>query len=59
MSYNFHASYSMASGIALGLLRTAGREPATAFVVALQVDLIWLAMPVIALYELARGPKRH
>ena len=58
-SYNFHSSYSMASGLLLGAQRTWGTTNSTTFVVALQVDMAWLALPVIALIEVVRGPSRR
>jgi len=54
-SYNFHGSYSMASGFLAGFQRRFGREPASTFSLMLQLDLAWPALPFIALYELVRG----
>jgi hypothetical protein len=45
----------MASGVVAGFQRTWGSEPTTLFTLLLQVDLVWFAMPVIALYEMLRG----
>jgi len=55
-SYNYHSRYSMASGLLVGVQRSFGPRPATTFALALQVDMVWLALPVIALYEWFRGP---
>lgn len=55
-SYNFHSRYSMASGLLAGFQRTWGDAPSTTFGLAAQLDLMWLAVPVIALYEALRGP---
>lgn len=55
-SYNFHSSYSMASGLVAGFQRTWGDAPSTTFALAAQVDLEWLVVPIIALYETLSGP---
>ena len=55
-SYNFHSSYSMASGLLFGLQKTWGSEPTTTFAFTAQLDLVLAAIPFIALFELVRGP---
>jgi hypothetical protein len=55
-SYNFHSSYSMASGLLIGVQQVWGSHSATSFALALQVDMAWLALPVIAFVEVLRGP---
>ena len=55
-SYNFHGSYSMASGVLAGIQRRFGRQAATTLSLMLQLDLAWPSLPFIALYELLRGP---
>lgn len=55
-SYNFHSSYSMASGVLIGAQRTWGSAPATTIALGAQLDLALAAIPFIALFELLRGP---
>lgn len=55
-SYNFHSSYSMASGILLGAQHTWGSAPATAIALGAQLDLALAAIPFLALFELLSGP---
>lgn len=55
-SYNFHSSYSMASGVLLGAQKTWGTAPGTTIALAGQLDLALAAIPFIALFELLRGP---
>lgn len=54
-SYNFHSSYSMASGLLAGLWRTWGERNATTLALAAQLDLVWLSIPFIALFEVTSG----
>jgi len=55
-SYNFHSSYSMASGVLVGAQKTWGAEPGTLLALGAQLDLAFAAIPFIALFELLRGP---
>jgi len=55
-SYNFHSSYSMASGLLVGLQRTWGEASNTTLLLGGQLDLALAAIPFIALYEVLRGP---
>jgi hypothetical protein len=55
-SYNFHSSYSMASGLLIGAQKTWGTEPTTVLAFAAQLDLVLVAMPFIFLFEVLRGP---
>jgi len=55
-SYNFHSSYSMASGLLVGLQRTWGSAQATTLSLGAQLDLALVAIPFIALFEVLRGP---
>ena len=55
-SYNFHSSYSMASGLLVGLQQTWGTASATTLSLGAQLDLALVAIPFIALYEVLRGP---
>lgn len=55
-SYNFHSSYSMASGVLIGAQKTWGPAPGTTIALAGQLDLALAAIPFIALFELLRGP---
>lgn len=55
-SYNFHSSYSMASGLLVGVQRVWGTEPATTLSLGAQLDLALVAIPFIALFEVLQGP---
>ncbi len=55
-SYNFHSSYSMASGLLVGAQQTFGAARETVVLGAVQIDLEWLSLPALALYEAAKGP---
>lgn len=55
-SYNFHSSYSMASGLLLGAQRTWGAAPGTIIALGAQLDLALAVIPFIALFEVLRGP---
>ena len=58
-SFNFHSSYSMASGLLFGAQQTWGSEPSTTLVFAGQLDLALAALPFVFLFELIRGaPER-
>ena len=58
-SYNFHSSYSMASGLLVGAQKTWGAAPATTLMLGAQIDFAFAAIPFIALYEVMRGaPER-
>lgn len=55
-SYNFHSSYSMASGVLIGAQKTWGSTPATTIALMGQLDFALAAIPFIALFELVQGP---
>jgi hypothetical protein len=55
-SFNFHSSYSMASGLLFGAQQTWGPHPTTTLVIAGQLDLGLAALPFVALFEVIRGP---
>ncbi|MEZ4443492.1 MAG: hypothetical protein R3B72_30755 [Polyangiaceae bacterium] len=55
-SYNFHESYIMAVGISVGYRATFTESKESALVIAAQLDLALLGLPVVALVNLIRGP---
>ncbi len=55
-SYNFHASYVMAMGLLVGYRATFGESRESALLVAAQLDLGLLGVPLVALVNLMRGP---
>jgi hypothetical protein len=54
-SYNFHSNYVLSGGLLTQLRYGLGASHETSVVVAAQVDLLLLAMPVIFLVTAARG----
>lgn len=58
-SYNFHANYVLAAGLLVGYRQTFGQSQESTLLVAAQVDLAVLALPVIMLIDLARGPSEE
>jgi hypothetical protein len=58
-SYNFHSRYMISGGL-LGQLRYGlGHSHETSIVVAAQIDLVLLAMPILFLITAARGPSHE
>ena len=55
-SYNFHQSYVMAAGLLVGYRHVFGDSGESALLVAAQVDLAILALPVVLLVNWAAGP---
>jgi hypothetical protein len=55
-SYNFHANYVMSGGILLGYRQAFGSSRESVLEAALQLDLMVLALPVIALVNWIKGP---
>lgn len=55
-SYNFHGSYVMATGLVLGYHHGLGATPEHTVVVALQLDGLLTAMPLLLGYQWIRGP---
>ena len=54
-SHNFHGAYAMASGFVLGGDRALDNGHANTVYIGLQVDGLWIALPVILGYEWLRG----
>jgi hypothetical protein len=54
-SYNFHSSYVASGGLLAQVRYGLGHSRETAVVISAQVDLIFLAMPVMFLITAARG----
>lgn len=54
-SYNFHASYVMALGLLVGYRATFGESRESALMVAAQLDLGLLGIPIVALINVIRG----
>ncbi len=55
-SYNFHANYVMAFGLSVGYRHTFGEANESALLVAAQIDLAAMGIPLVALINLLRGP---
>lgn len=55
--FNRVGAYGLSAGLLVGLDRDLGATPESALVVALQVDGMALALPVILLVEWIRGPR--
>ncbi len=55
-SYNFHANYVLAAGLLVGYRHSFGDSRESALMVAAQLDLALLAIPIILLVDLAHGP---
>ncbi len=55
-SYNFHANYVMAAGLLVGYRRSFGQADESALLIAAQLDLAVLGLPLVALINLLRGP---
>ncbi len=55
-SYNFHANYVMAAGLLVGYRHVFGDSGESALLIAAQLDLAVLALPVVLLINWARGP---
>jgi len=55
-SYNFHAGYVMAAGLLVGYRQVLGGSHESALLVAAQIDLVALGLPLVALINLMRGP---
>jgi hypothetical protein len=55
-SYNFHEDYVMAVGLSLGYRVSFGDSKESALIVAAQVDLAMLGLPIVALVNWMRGP---
>ncbi|HHH10663.1 MAG TPA: hypothetical protein ENK23_01115 [Sorangium sp.] len=55
-SYNFHANYGLTAGLLVGYRQTFGPSQESTLLIAAQLDLALLALPVIMLIDLARGP---
>ena len=58
-SYNFHANYVLAAGLLVGYRHSFGESKESALLVAAQLDLALLALPVILLVDMARGPSEE
>lgn len=56
-SYNFHAGYVMAAGLSVGYRYSFGESHETALLVAAQLDLAILGLPLVLLINAARGGK--
>ncbi len=55
-AYNHLSTYSAAGGIIAGVDYGIGARGEQTWTLALQLDAMWLALPVLALYSWARGP---
>lgn len=58
-SYNFHSKYMISGGLVGQLRYGLGASHETSIVVAAQIDVLLLAMPVMFLITAARGPSRE
>ncbi len=55
-SYNFHANYVMSAGLVLGFRQSLGESKESTLMLAAQLDLAVLGLPLVALINLMRGP---
>ncbi|RLB57304.1 MAG: hypothetical protein DRI90_18115 [Deltaproteobacteria bacterium] len=55
-SYNFHANYVMTVGLSVGYRQTFGQADESALLIAAQLDLAALGLPLVALINVLRGP---
>ena len=55
-SYNFHGAYGMSAGVSCGFHQTLGASKTSALLVAAELDLAVMALPIVALVNLVRGP---
>jgi hypothetical protein len=55
-SYNFHSRYGMSTGLLAQVRFGLGGSKETAVVLAAQLDLALLALPLVYLFEAAKGP---
>ena len=55
-SYNFHANYVMAGGLLVGFRQSLGESHESVLLIAAQLDLAFMGIPLVALLDLMRGP---
>jgi hypothetical protein len=55
-SFNFHANYVMAAGLLVGWRQSLGESNESILLVAAQLDLAFMGLPLVALVDLMRGP---
>lgn len=58
-SYNFHANYVMTGGLLVGFRQSLGESYESALVIAAQLDLAFMGIPLVALVDLMRGPSEE
>lgn len=55
-SYNFHANYVIALGLLVGYRATFGESKESMLLIATQLDLAFIGIPIVALVNVIRGP---
>jgi hypothetical protein len=55
-SYNFHANYVMAGGLLVGFRQSFGESHESALLIAAQLDLAFMGIPLVMLVDWMRGP---
>ena len=55
-SFNYTANYVMAAGLLVGFRQSLGESKESALLIAAQLDLAAMGLPIVALINLMRGP---
>ncbi len=55
-SFNYTANYVMAAGLLVGFRQSLGESKESALLIAAQLDLAAMGLPIVALVNLIRGP---
>ncbi len=55
-SFNFHANYVMSAGLLVGFRQSLGESKKSSLMLAAQLDLAVLGLPLVMLINLMRGP---
>jgi hypothetical protein len=55
-SYNFHSNYEMAGGLLLGYRYGLGESHESVLLIAAQLDLAFITLPIVMIVDAIRGP---